>query len=934
MEYPWHREADVVLRDGSTVHVRPSRPDDAPAVRELLTGLSQESIWLRFFSGFPNLDAAVGWATTVDYQWRYGLVATTGSDGTVVGHAGWERERERPERAEVAFVVADRMQGKGLGTLLLGQLAETAVAVGVSTFVAEVLPENHRMVSVFRDSGFPVTTRSLPGLIMVEFPASLTSEAIEAFERREQAAAVAAMRAMLAPRAVAVVGASRDRGTVGGRVFHNLLAAGFEGPVYPVNPRAEVVQSVLAYRSVADVPGPVDLAVVAVPAAAVVEVARACAEKGARGLVVMSAGFAETGPEGAARQQQLLQVCRDAGMRLIGPNCLGIVNTAPDVSLDATFGPLLPERGRVGFLSQSGALGLAIIDYANALGLGLSSFVSVGNKADISGNDLLNYWEEDPGTEVALLYLESFGNPRKFARVARRVSHAKPIVAVKSGRSTAGARASSSHTGALLAGSDITVDALFRQAGVIRTDTLAELFDVATLLANQPLPAGRRVAIVTNAGGPGILCADACEAGGLAVPPLSEGLRERLAAFLPAEASTANPVDLLAAAPPAHYRQAVELVVASGEADAVIVIFIPPLATDPAAVAAAIRDAVAAVPSRLPLLAVFMSAAGEPAELNPAPQPTGGQPLRSLSPPDPRSTASPAESAPDGGGGRIPSYRFPEDAARALVRAVDYGRWRSTPEGHTPALGGIRRDEAAGVLAAALAEGPRWLAPDEVATLLDCYGLPLAPWRLATTPEEAAAAAAELGGPVALKAVAPGLVHKTEAGAVRLRLAGADAVRAAAAEMTKAVAAAGHQVERFLVQLMVTAGVEMLVGVVHDPLFGPVVACGAGGTAVELLRDVEVRITPLTDADAAAMVRSLATFPLLDGYRGAPPADVAALEDLLLRVGALVEAHPEVAEMDCNPVMVLPAGQGAVVVDARVRVEAAVPPLPLAARRR
>jgi acetyl coenzyme A synthetase (ADP forming)-like protein len=919
MEYPRHREADVVLRDGSTVHVRPSRPDDAPAVRELLAGLSQESIWLRFFSGFPNLDAAVGWATTVDYQWRYGLVATTGADGTVVGHAGWERERERPERAEVAFVVADRMQGKGLGTLLLGQLAETAVAVGVSTFVAEVLPQNHRMVSVFRDSGFPVTTHSIPGLILVEFPASLTAEAIEAFERREQAAAVAAMRAMLAPRAVAVVGASRDRGTVGGRVFHNLLAAGFEGPVYPVNPRAEVVQSVLAYRSVADIPGPVDLAVVAVPAAAVVEVARACADKGARGLVVMSAGFAETGPDGAARQQQLLRVCRDAGMRLIGPNCLGIVNTAPDVSLDATFGPLLPERGRVGFLSQSGALGLAIIDYANALGLGLSSFVSVGNKADISGNDLLNYWEDDPGTAVALLYLESFGNPRKFARVARRVGHSKPIVAVKSGRSAAGARASSSHTGALLASSDVTVDALFRQAGVIRTDTLAELFDVATLLANQPLPAGRRVAIVTNAGGPGILCADACEAGGLEVPPLSDGLRERLAAFLPAEASTANPVDLLAAGPPAHYRQAVELVVASGEADAVIVIFIPPLATDPAAVAAAIRDAVAAVPSRIPLLAVFMSAAGEPAELNPEPPP---------------GSLSPADPAPEGSGGRIPSYRFPEDAARALVRAVDYGAWRATPEGRTPELGGIRRDEAAGVLAAALAEGPRWLGPDEVATLLDCYGLPQAPWRLAATPDEAAAAAAELGGSVALKAVAPGLVHKTEVGAVRLRLAGADAVRAAAAEMTEAVGAAGHRVERFLVQLMVAAGVEMLVGVVHDPLFGPVVACGAGGTAVELLRDVEVRITPLTDADAAAMVRSLATFPLLDGYRGAPRADVAALEDLLLRVGALVEAHPEVAEMDCNPVMVLPAGKGTVVVDARVRVEAAVPPLPLAARRR
>jgi acetyl coenzyme A synthetase (ADP forming)-like protein len=904
MEYPRHREADVVLRDGSTVHVRPSRPDDAPAVRELLRDLSEESTWLRFFSGFPNLDAAASWATEVDYRSRYGLVATAGQNGKVVGHAGWEREGNRPERAEVAFVVADRMQGKGLGTILLGQLAEAATDVGVTLFVAEVLPENHRMVGVFRDSGFPLTTQTVPGLILVEFPTSLTPAALERFERREQSAAVAAMRAMLSPRAVAVIGASRDRTTVGGQLFHNLLAAGFQGPVYPVNPRAEVVQSVLAYPSVLDVAGPVDLAVVVVPAAGVVEAARACAEKGVRGLVVISAGFAETGPDGAARQRELLQVCRDAGMRLIGPNCLGIINTAPDVSLDATFGPLLPQRGRVGFLSQSGALGLAIIDYANAMGLGLSSFVSVGNKADISGNDLLDYWEADDGTEVVLLYLESFGNPRKFARVARRVGRSKPIVAVKSGRSTAGARASSSHTGALLAGSDVTVDALFRQAGVIRTDTLAELFDVATLLANQPRPQGRRVAIVTNAGGPGILCADACEAGGLSVPALSEGLRERLAAFLPAEASTVNPVDMLAAAPPEAYRRTVEQVVASGEADAVIVIFIPPLATDPAEVATAIHDGAVGAAERLPVLTVFMSAQGVPAELNPRPP-------------------------------RIPSYRFPEEAARALVRAVEYGVWQATPEGRMPELAGLRRDEAAGLLATVMAEGPRWLAPDEVAQLLDCYGLPLAPWRLVETPEAAAAAAGELGGPVAVKAVAPGLIHKTEAGGIRLALAGAEQVRSAAAELAEAVAAAaGHQVERFLVQRMVPDGVEMLVGVVHDPSFGPVVACGAGGTAVELLRDVEVRITPLTDADATAMVRSLATFPLLDGYRGAPPADVAALEDLLLRVGALVEAHPEVAELDLNPVMVLPRGQGAAVVDARVRVEAAPPPLPLAARRR
>jgi acetyl coenzyme A synthetase (ADP forming)-like protein len=925
MAYPQHREADVVLRDGSTVHVRPSRPEDARAVRELLAGLSEKSTWLRFFSGFPNLDAAARWATEVDYQDRYGLLATVGRDGKVVGHAGWEREQGRPERAEVALVVADQVQGRGLGTILLGQLAEAACEAGVTLFVAEVLPENHQMVSVFRDSGFPLTTRSVPGLIMVEFPTSLTPAALERFERREQLAAVAAMRAMLAPRAVAVIGASRDRATVGGQLFHNLLAAGFQGPVYPVNPRAGVVQSVLAYPSVLDVPGPVDLAVLVVPAAGVVEAARACAAKGVRGLVVISAGFAETGPDGAARQRELLQVCRDAGMRLVGPNCLGIVNTAPGVRLDATFGPLLPDRGRVGFLSQSGALGLAIIDYANALGLGLSSFVSVGNKADISGNDLLDYWEADDGTEVALLYLESFGNPRRFARVARRVGHAKPIVAVKSGRSTAGARATSSHTGALLAGSDVTVDALFRQAGVIRTDTLAELFDVATLLANQPSPAGRRVAIVTNAGGPGILCADACEAGGLDVPALSDGLRQRLGAFLPAEASTGNPVDLLAAAPAAHYQQAVELVASSGEADALIMIFIPPLATNPVGVASAIRQGAAAAAGHLPVLAVWMSSQAAPTELNP--QPAGGR----------RDHLTGSDSAavpPPGRWPRIPAYRFPEEAARALARAVEYGAWKAAPQGRVPELDGLRRDEAAGLLAAAMQGGPRWLAPDEVARLLDCYGLPLAPWRLAATPDQAAIAAGELGSPVALKAVAPGLVHKTEAGAVRLGLAGAEQVRTAAVQMADQLATADHRVERFLVQRMVAAGVEVLVGVVHDPSFGPVVACSAGGTAVELLRDVTVRITPLTDADAGAMVHSLATFPLLDGYRGAPPADVAALEDLLLRVSALVEAHPEVAEMDCNPVMVLPRGQGAVVVDARVRVEAAVPPLPLAARRR
>src|SRR6266511_1845648 len=659
------READVALRDGTTVHVRPARHEDAPELQRLFEGLSGESRYLRFFSGAVDVPLVVHWAADVDYQQRDGLVALTGADGRIVAHVGWERERDRPERAEIALVIDDGFQGRGLGTIMLGQLAESARVQGVELFIAEVLPGNHRMLRVFRDSGFSVRTRSLPGVIMAEMPTELTPAALRRFEDREERASAAAMRRVLAPRSVAVIGASRRRGTVGGELFHNLLAAGFAGPVYPVNPNAGVVQSVAAYPSVSKVPGPVDLAVLAVPAAEVIPVARQCAAKGVRALVVLSAGFAESGPEGVERQQALLRVCRQAGMRLVGPNCLGVINTDPAVRLDATFGPTLPARGRVGFGSQSGALGLAIVDYANHLGLGLSSFLSVGNKADISGNDLLGYWQEDPDTDLVLLYLESFGNPRKFARFAQRLARTKPVVAVKAGRSVAGARATSSHTGALLAASDVSVDALFHQAGVIRTDTLSELFDVAKLLATQPAPAGRRVAIVTNAGGPGILCADACEAAGLQVPAFSERLRSRLAAVLPAEGAAGNPVDLLAAAPPERYGRVLELVTASGEADAVIVIHVPPFAGEHGTdqIAAAVHQADERVPAETTMLAVLMTTADAPAELR-------------------------------GGSRRIPCYAFPEEAARALARAAERGQWLrhpDTPCRNCPAFATTRR---------------------------------------------------------------------------------------------------------------------------------------------------------------------------------------------------------------------------------------------------
>jgi acetyl coenzyme A synthetase (ADP forming)-like protein len=896
-DYPKHREADVALRDGSTVHVRPIRGDDRDAVLQFLRQLSETSLYLRFFSGHVDLERAADWAVDVDYRERYGLVATAGAGG-IVAHATYLQTKQ--DRAEVAFAISDQYQGLGIGTILLAHLVEAAEKNGIAVLEAQVLPQNHKMVEVFRESGFPVSMRPEPGVIVVEFPTSLTPDALQRFERREQAAAVAAMRHFLMPQSVAVIGASRSRGTIGGEVFHNLIAGGFNGPVYPVNPKAEVVHSVVAYPSVRDIPGPVELAVIVVPAAYALDIARECGEKGVRSLVVISSGFAETGEEGRARQLELLGLCREFGMRMVGPNCMGVMNMAPSVSLNATFGPMVPPPGRVAFSSQSGALGLAVIDYANALGLGISSFVSVGNKADISGNDLLQYWEADEDTDVILLYLESFGNPRKFARITRRIGKTKPIIAVKSGRSAAGVRATSSHTGALIAASDVTVDALFTQAGVIRTDTLAELFDVASLLANQPPPAGNRVGIITNAGGLGILCADACEADGLSVVAFPDRVRSRLSEFLPAEASLANPLDMIASASAEDYGRAIAVIANEGGVDALVVIFVPPLLTRAEDVARAIRTAVGELPGTIPVLTVFLSARGVPDELR-------------------------------GEGVRIPSYAFPEDAAHALARAARYGAWRSKPDGTIPEFPGVRRDEAAGVIASALAGGPRWLQPDEVASLFSCYGLPLADWRIATSPEEAGRAAAELGGAVALKAVAAGLVHKTEAGAVRLDLVGAESIAEAAREVAKATSLHGHSAERFLVQRMVPQGVEMLVGVVHDPLFGPVVACGAGGTAVELLRDVSVRITPLTDLDAAEMVRTLATFPLLDGYRGAPKADVSAIEDVLLRVSEMVEALPEIAEMDCNPVMALP--EGAVIVDARVRVERSAPAPPLAARR-
>ena len=886
------RGGDVVLRDGSTVSVRAMQPDDESLLFELFTSLSEDSRWMRFFGVSKDsvLAAEAHRESQVDFCRTVGLVALAGAEDQIVGHAFYAATGEN--RAEVAFTIANDYQGRGLASILLGQLAEIAVSNGIQVFEAEVVAANHAMLGVFRESGFRINVQADAGQLHVMFPTSLSDEAANKFERRESTAAVNALKLFFEPQAVAVIGASRKRGSIAGEVFHNLISYPFRGPVYPVNPAAEVVQGVPAYPTVENIPGPIDLAVIVVPAPNVLDVARSCARKGVRALVVISGGFSETGKEGQARQAELVRICRSAGMRLIGPNCMGILNADPEVRLDATFAPHVPPPGRVGFSSQSGALGLAIIDHANSLGLGISTFVSVGNKADISGNDLVRYWESDHRTDVILLYLESFGNPRKFSQIARRVGRQKPIVVVKSGRSQAGARATSSHTGALIAASDVTVDALFKQAGVIRTDTLEELFDVASLLANQPLPQGRRVGIITNAGGPGILCADACEARGLEIPVLDEERQKHLRGLLPPGAGVANPVDMIASASADHYRETIKIVAADPRIDALVVIFTPPLVVRAEDVAKAISEEVRQLNRSKPVLAVFLSAGEAPAELRQ-------------------------------GEVRVPCYRFPETAAIALSRAARYHEWRNRPEAPPVHFEDVLRDEAAALVSTALARGEDWLNPKETAALFACYGLPLIEQQFAESPEDAGAIAAEMNAAVALKAIAPGVIHKSELGAVKLRLKGREQVTQIAQDMAARLAQNGHGPTGFVIQRMAQPGVEMLVGVVQDPQFGPVIACGAGGVQVELLRDVSVRLTPLSNLDATEMIESLKTYPLLNGFRGAPVCDVAALREGLLRVSALVEDIPQIAELDCNPFVV--HEQGAVILDARVRIAAAKP---------
>lgn len=888
-QYPAEYEFHVVLRDGGMAHIRPVTPDDAESLHEMFHRMSTDTVYQRFFHLKNDLTPEeLHHLTNVDYDDRMAFAAFVGSDMVAVGR--YDRSSDDPTAAEVAFAVEDAHQGRGLATHLLTHLTNYATDHGISSFRAYVLGDNYAMMRVFRGSGYTMHRDLEQGVYTVEFP----TESTEAVERQagahEQVGVAASLLPVFFPKSVAVIGASREEHSIGRRLLANLLRGPFAGTVYPVNPSATSVGAVRAYPSVLDVPDQVDLAIVVVPASFVLEVARQCAEKGVRGLVVISAGFSETGPEGAARERELLHIVREAGMRMVGPNCMGLLNTDPTVRLDVTFAPVFPPRGNVGMSSQSGALGIAILDHARRLDIGISTFVSVGNKADVSGNDLLLYWEGDPATDVILLYLESFGNPRRFARIARRIGRSKPIVAVKSGRTGAGARAASSHTGAL-ASIERAVSALFRQTGVIRTDTLEELFDVTTLLANQPLPAGDRVAILTNAGGPAILGSDALESEGLVVPEFSEALQERLRHGLAPEASVRNPVDMIASASPDNYRHCLGALLDSDEVDAVIVIFIPTAPGGLQAVQAAVAEVVAESPDAKTVIGVYMEA-----DVNTTPPKAPGEV-------------------------RIPSYPFPESAARALARVVRYADWRRRPLGEVVHFDDADRPAARRVVDAALArmgDDGGWLEPAEAEAILDAYRIPRARSRVAATGDEAVAIAAEIEGPVVLKVVAPSVLHKSDVGGIALGVQGDDSV-AAAFDRVFSVAA---DATGALVQEFVPGGHEVIIGMTEDPSFGPLIAFGLGGVFVELIGDVAFRIHPLTDTDAAEMIGEVKASRLLDGYRGGEPGDLPALRETLLRISNLVEDLPEITEMDLNPVKVLGPGEGLRVVDLRMRIHA------------
>ncbi|HJW13369.1 MAG TPA: GNAT family N-acetyltransferase [Thermoanaerobaculia bacterium] len=885
----------LILRDGSTAFLRLSEPADLDALREFFYQLSPESRKRRFFSSAkPSEELLARQCDSSNPRSRLTLIVSRIVEGTsrIIATGSYAARDEKT--AEVAFAVDDEFQGKGLGGLLLERLALLAARNGFVRFWALTRIENALMLETFRQSGFPLHSKVEDECVEIDFSVAPSEDSVSRSEMRDRVFTTSSLRPFFQPRSVAFIGASRDASSLGYRILDALVAGGYLGPIYAVNPNATHVRSLPAYPSAREIPSAADLAVVAVPRDAVLAVVDDCAAAGVKALLVITAGFAEADEQGQALQAKLLERVRGHGMRMIGPNSMGLVNADPVVRLNASLSPGLPPHGSVAMSSQSGALGLAMLALARQRHVGVSTFVSVGNKADISGNDLLQYWQGDDATRVILLYLESFGNPRRFARIAKSVSRSKPIVAVKAGRGAAGGF--EGPTGFPPISGDAPVDALFRQTGVIRAETLDEMFDLASALERQPLPPGRRVAILSDGGGPGVLCAYACRASRLSVPVLSDSTRERLAAFLPPSTTIGNPLELFFDSSAGPYAQAVETLLLASEVDAVIAIHTPLDASGSAVMLEAIGRGVAA---------------GRAAGIAAKPV------LACLVAKD--DSAAPIALA----GESIPAYAFPESAARVLGKLAAYAEWRAGPHGIIPDFDDIDPDSARAICRKAIEErGAGWLTAEEARAVLGAMNLPLAAGGFARTADEAAQLARNTGFPVAVKLASRRILHKTEKGGVHLNLDDETAVRGAFEAIRRSFEADGglEAMEGVLVAPMAGSGVEVRVSMIEDPSFGPLIAFGLGGIYVEVAADVGVRVTPLTDRAAAAMVREIRGYPLLEGYRGHRPADVEAIQNVLLRVSRLAEEVPEIAELDAGPIFVGPPGEGCRIADARIRV--------------
>ncbi|MEV4925380.1 bifunctional acetate--CoA ligase family protein/GNAT family N-acetyltransferase [Streptomyces roseoverticillatus] len=878
----------ALLADGTTVGVRPVVPADRAAVRRLYEHMSPENLRLRFFSGGPLVARKAADALClVAGPGDRALVAE--ADGDLVGLAEYHATPARPPgsgpvSAEVALAVADEWHHRGVGTLLLEHLVDCARADGLRELTAEALSENLPVIRVFADLGLPVHRRFEGPEAHVRVELTPDEQYLTALETRGRTAGVASLGPLLRPRSVAVVGAGHRQGSVGRAVLRNLRAGGFTGPVRVVNPHGPALDGLPCHATVADLPEAPDLAVLAVPARAVASVAEECGARGVRALLVVTSGLGE---EQAAA---LRTACHVHGMRMVGPNCLGLANTEKDVRLDATFAAGFPVPGTAGVATQSGGVGIALLGGLSRLGIGVSTFVSLGDKYDVSGNDLLQWWEADGRTDLAVLHLESFGNPRAFSRTARRVSKRMPVLTVDAGRSEAGRRAAASHTAAA-ATPTMTRQALFHQAGVVATRSIGELLDAIALLHSQPLPAGGRVVVVGNAGGVGVLAADACSEAGLSVRPLEPALAAEVAAVLPPGAAAGNPVDTTAAVTEGQLRACLDLLAGHRDVDAVLGVLVP------TALSVATGDdpvrAFTGAPERQPCTTAVV-----------------------LVERSSRVTLLPAEC-----GGAVPAYADSQNAARALSCAATYARWRNRPQGLPPDPSGLDVDGARTDVAEWLAERPEggWLDPVRCARLLGRYGVPQVAWEWVCDEDTAVAAAARLAGPdgrVVLKAHWPGLVHKTREGAVRLGLQGEDRVRAAYRDLA---ARFGERLAGVVVQPRAPHVPELVAGVVQDPVFGPLVLFGQGGTATDVLADHAGRLAPLTTYDLDELIAAPRCSALLSGRHGGTPVDLAALERLLLCLSRMACDLPQLAEADLNPVVACP--DGVMALDARIRLE-------------